>query len=322
MISNRAGDHEGHERPQDIVKMDCMAYMRSLPKSERAFVTFLQVYNILSGVLNICGNSILIWGLCRTRQTKTISFRFIAILSSSDLVTGVVGLVFVTLILFETFQERCWLRICVQVAIIIFNYFSAMVILLIALDRYLHMKYLEQYSFKFTKKRAYLLVTLAFALAVLISSLFALPVSPVNRGILQVACFCVGAIVVMLTLLLYRKALHRMKMNANHITRSIINHSKALGKAAKRISICYVLLTAPVILAYILDGINKQVSIINPSILDHGIWFGYITFLGNGFCSSVIFISQNIPIKRVLRRAVMEKWNRIRSEVGIMDKNV
>ena len=301
--------------------MACSLFLMNLFTSEQIFLIFIQIYNTVISILNISGNSILIWGLHRTRQTKTISFQFIVIMSASDLTTGVVGLISMVLVLFEQYQKYCLLRIGVLAVFTVLNVFSSLMVCLVAFDRFLHMRYLETYQFKFTKVRGYFLVIILAVLALATGVLFALPLTLVIHSILQMACSSMAAVILILTLFFYRKALSTMRRNGNQITRSIINLNRALGKAAKRVSICYFILSVPLIATYFLNSIKLRVAIFDSSILEYGFWFAYVTYLANGFCSSVTFISQNIPIRRVLRRVVMDKWNRIRSVVGAVETN-
>ena len=302
-------------------KVDCISFIKELYGIPKSIVTAIQVYNILVGILNIAGNAILIWGLCRTRQTKTISFQFIVIMSVSDLASGTIGLIFMTMMALAQYYNQCWLKLTTQAVLNACNYFSSMMVFLVAFDRYLHMKYLEQYAYKFTKKRGYLLVGILFTLSVSTTLIFLLPYSKLAFSITESVYFSLMLFFQLTIIALYHGALHAMRRNASQVTICIINHHRALGTAAKRVSICFLILTTPVIIVHILHGINMQVNIIEISILNTVIWFAFITFLANGFCSSIIFISQNIPIRRALRRKLMDNWSRIRSEVGAMQPN-
>ena len=298
--------------------MTCVEQNTFIDDIGNAFLPLLRAYNILIGGLNITFNATLIWALRRTGQTKTISFQFIAIMSFSDLAMGINSILFITLVTFEQYNEYCWLKLAIQFVLNILNCFSILMIFLIALDRYLHMKYLEQYSLKFTKKRGYLMVIASFAAALFTSTVFILPLAQFTFGIIQTVFVLVAAVFLISVIILYHKALRILKGKAHQVTGSIINQNKALGKAAKRVSICLLILTVPILLCRIIDGVNKQVAYVDSSVLGFWCLTAYITFLANGFCSSIIFISQNVKIQRLLRRVAMGYWNSFRSEVGTM----
>ena len=294
--------------------MDCFSFIKDLYGTPKSIITLIRTYNILVGILNVAGNAILIWALRRTGQTKTISFQFIIIMSASDLAIGIIGLIFMTMLTLDPYQNYCWLKLTVQFSLNACNYFSVFMVFLIALDRYLHMKYLDRYSLKFTKKRGYFLVLFLLSLALLLSGIFVLPLSQFTHSILIMVYFSMSVLFLISIIILYRKALYELRRKANQITNSTINHCKALGKAGKRISICILALIAPIVTILLLEGVNMHFGYFNPSYLKPYIWFAFITFLGNGFCSSVIYISQNIPIQRILRQIARQNWNRIQAQ--------
>ena len=304
-----------------MMNMTCLEHLEVIFNIRSDVLPWIQAYNIFIGILNITGNAILIWALRRTGQTKTISFQFITIMSVSDSAIGTIGIVCLTLIITEEYRKYCWLRLATLAALNTFMHFSAFMVFLIALDRYLHMKYLERYSSKFTKKRGYLLVIISFLSAFLIGLSYIVPYSHKSYSIFQFMVILMTISFLISVILLYHRALQILRKKAHQITRSIINQNKALGKAAKRVSICFTILIGTIIFYHILDSINKKAAIIDSDILITYFWFAYITFLGNGFCSSIIFISHNIKIQRVLKRLVMSYWNSIRPTVGVKDGN-
>ena len=298
--------------------MGCTSFIKELHGIPNSAVVLIQIYSVLIGVLNIAGNAVLIWGLKRTRQTKTMSFQFIVIMSVSDLTTGILSPVFLILLSLGRYQNYCWMKLVFQAVLGTCNYFSAFMIILVAFDRYLHMKYLDRYSTKFTKRRGYSTVALSFFSASLLSAVFLFPYSPLTYSIMKEVCFSLTLLFPLVIVVLYRKAMQAMRRKANLIARSIINHNRTLSKAAKRISKYFLILTAPIIIINIMDGVNMQVPFIDSLVVNACLWFAYITCLANGFCSSVIFISHNLLIQKCFRQTMMGNLNRIRSGVGTM----
>ena len=296
--------------------MVCITFIKGLHGIPSSIVTLIQVYNVLVGILSIIGNAILIWALRRTGQTKTISLKFIIIMSFSDLGVSIATVFFLSILPVEQYYNHCWLKLTIQAFLNTFNCFSVVMVLLIAIDRYLHMKYLERYSIIFTKRRGYFLIVTSFVLTALGSAMFILPYPRLAYSILKEVYFSIMLFFPLLIMALYYKAMRAMRRKANQISRNTINYNRALGRAAKRISICFLILTTPIIICHILDGISMKAPVMDSSVLSTYTWLAYITFLVNGFCSSIIFMSQNILIRRLLRRIVMNYWNRIQSKVG------
>ena len=296
--------------------MYCRSFIKTLSGVPNVIVSLIQIYNITINILNVVGNGLLIWALRRTKQTKTISFQFIMIMSFSDLTSGIWCLSSLTLVVHEEYRRFCSLTLSTQAVMTVCNYFSGSMVFLIALDRYLHMKYLEQYSRQFTKRRGHFLIIAFLLLAFFFGIVFIIPLPRFIYSIWVATYFVINMIFSTSIIILYHKALSTLKRKAHMITSSLINKDRTLGKAAKRISLCIIVLSGPIIICSIIDGVNMRLSVIDPSVMAVCIWFAYITFLGNGFCSSFIFISQNTPIKRFLRKVATDNWNRIRSLGG------
>ena len=302
-----------------MVRFTFGTIFNSMPES---LVIGLRIYNLLIGILNISGNAVLIWALQRTGQTKTISFQTITVMSASDLIIGITGLVFLSLITSRHFQASRLLDTVANLTLLTCNSFSLLMILLIALDRYLHMRFLERYSTIFTKKRGYFLICISLVFAISLSISATLVVPHVIYTILQSLYFLFTTFILVSVLILYHKALRLLRKKAHQITRSIINHNRALGTAAKRVSICILTLTVPLLVILIVDSANMSQKFVDESVIQAFAWISYVTFLGNGFCSSVIFISQNMPIRNLLRRVLRYNWNRIQSMFGTIENNV
>ena len=112
----------------------------------------IRIYNAIISVLNITGNLLLIWGLNKTGQTKTISFQFIILMSISDLISGLSSLVFLTMVPLKYYTKYCPLTQSRQMLLGCCNLFSMFMLVSVALDRYMRMKFMERYSLVFTKK--------------------------------------------------------------------------------------------------------------------------------------------------------------------------
>ena len=299
--------------------MECVLPIKDAIHSPQLFTTLIQIYNILIGVLNISGNATLIWALRRTRQIKSLSFQMVIIMSSMDLAIGIQSLVFLPLMFDEQYQSFCWQKLTIQFLLLTCNYVSVFMLLLIALDRYLHMKYLVRYSLIVTKKRGYYAIFVSAFLAISISAFSNLQISSISRMIIRSVYETIMLILLASVILIYYAALRAIRRKAHQLTGNIINRNKTLGRAAKRISICILILSAPVTIFLILNEAACFEELMDPSIVYSCIWIGYITFLGNGFCSSIIFISQNRPIKRMLRRVARNNLNRIRPVAETME---
>ena len=301
--------------------MVCFTYIKSLSGIPQVYVALIQIYNVFISILNIAGNALLIWAIFRTQQTKTTSFLFVIAMSCSDFATGVTSLVLFTLLSIERYQKLCWLKLTTQLILVFGTLFSIFMTFLIALDRYLHMKYLERYSLIITKKRGHISVVMSASLAILLSTIFILQLT-YTMHIIQRAC---STIIMYLALgsaiILYYMAIRALKQREHQVRGSTINRSRKLSEAAKKISMCILVLSSPLAVVLILDTVGVQFRFLGVSVVNVATWLSYTTYLGNGFCSSIIFISHNTPIRILFRRVIFNHWNRIRSVGSTVESN-
>ena len=275
-------------------------------------------------VFNFSGNTLLIWALKKTGQTKTISSQFIIIMSISDLIISTNSLIIVIINLIpQKNSSICWIYILFQFLMTTSNMFSYHMIALIALDRYLHMRYLQRYPFVVTKKRGYFITVACIMSAIAVNVILYLPLPYNVPYISQSVYIFISFPVTCSIFILYHKAMKALRTKASQLTRRVIAETRTLSKAAMRITICVLVLTLPPIIIQILELINKHHKFIASNLLENLKLFSYITFISNAFWSSYIFISLNTPIRLLLRRFASGcpcQWKI--SAIGSMDKDI
>ena len=239
----------------------------------------------------------------------------------SDLMCGVGGLVLITFTPWSYSGTDCWFHLSTQCFLGTCNGFSLSMVVLVALDRYLHMRYLERYSIVFTKNHGCFLSLASFFLAMFINVILMLPVPSNAYNIISLMYVFVSLAFIYVTLMLYSCAMRELRRKANQISRSIITQSRTLGRAAKRIIICIIVLTVPMVVIFIFREFDRNHSLIDASVILTCRWFVYVTYLINPFCSSYIFLSQNRPIRQLLKRVFIGQCNCMRSAVGTEQPN-
>ena len=284
---------------------------------------YIYGYIIIIGVFNISGNAILIWALKKTRQTKTISFQFIIIMSISDLAMSTAYLIMLIIpYITQRNKSRCWVTLLCQVLLSTFILYSFIMVALIALDRYLHMRYLERYPSILTKRRGYCLAIASFVYAVTVNVIYALPLPNNITYIFQSFSMIVGSLIVISVFVLYYKAIRAIRTKASQLTRSVIDHTRSLSTAAKRITLCFLALTLPWVIIYVLELINKHHQLITSTSLTSAKLLAAITFSSNAFWSSFIFISLNTRIRVLLRQLVRGIFQSMTSPIAPTNKDI
>ena len=131
----------------------CNSPLPSTQHMPREVRIILVVMNVLVAISNVIINSFLMHVLKRTRQTKHVTFKFIFCLCISDCL---VGLTLQPLLIYvEGFGNgNCGIEYTIEAIGFLVPQFSAIMIMAVSLDRYLHMKFLHDYPRYMNPSRA------------------------------------------------------------------------------------------------------------------------------------------------------------------------
>lgn len=144
------------------VKMRCETLHPNQNTLSRSNIYALVTMNIITALTNIILNTVIAYSLWRTKMIKTTSFKFIFLLSMSDCVMGLtICPVIVTLLVLQRLPF-CLLEHYTQLLTFVLGQFSGLMVVVITLDRYLHMRYLTRYNLYMTRKKARILIALNF----------------------------------------------------------------------------------------------------------------------------------------------------------------
>ena len=137
--------------------------------------TLFQTYITLSMLLDFSAillNALIAYVLQKHRKTSIITFWFIYCLSICDVMIGVTGLVYHSLRLTSNLvPEQSFWNLAANFVFIFQHYFfqtSGQIIVIVAVDRYIHMKYLNKYSRIMTQSRARLIILFSFIFGTLV----------------------------------------------------------------------------------------------------------------------------------------------------------
>ena len=293
----------------------CVNDFRPITLMPPSILAILRALNFIIAFLNILGNGFLIYALKKTGQTKTISIKFIIIMSVSDLLTGIIGMFLISFLFWEEFYNYCSLQVAARFSISITTSFSIAMIALVALDRYFHMKYLERYPTIITKQRSYCLTLGCLCMCVAFNASRYLSMNgsiiPETVSVLlwipmfiSIACLYYSA---------YRKLQMKASSQINQIVRSALHEGKKFAKTGKLVVISIGLLTMPLYIYRALQQIMKHNSFMQSVSIDIYTWLANLLLFSNAFSSSIIFITQNRAVMNVLKGFLTR--NRIQSNI-------
>ena len=282
---------------------NCYSLFPSIHNFSQQELWALRITNSCIALFNIFGNSFLIYALKKTGQITNMSLQLIVLMSVSDCIGGIAALSLTNILLWKTFNSLCYLRSLTQFINHVFIGYSFTAVLLIAIDRFLHIKYLERYPIIMTKRRGRIALLLLFILHILVAFFSSAQFLKDYTTIGSMTYLSGATLTIIAVIVLYYKTIRKINCRILSI-RNTVSHTKALMNVALSISICMVLFLAPYIIAGIILEVNKRSNTNISKQMAVLIWFFYIASLTNGVCSCIIFIVQNRQIKRLIKEII------------------
>ena len=288
---------------------NCTSSIPSVRNFSQQVLWSLRITNSTISLLNIVGNSLLIYALKKTGQITTISIQLIVLMSVSDVISGTVALSLINILLWKQFDSNCYLKVTTQFLHRIFLVYSFLIVLLIAMDRFLHMKYLIRYPLIMPKRRMWNLVCFSFCCCTLIAFFSSMPFFKVYMKIGNMVHTVLAAVCMITVFVLYYKTMKVIdrrvtSMDGIFMQRTIIQ-IKTLANVALSICICTLILLTPYLIGVIILEVRSRYHAQNTTELAIFKWFTYLALLGSGVCSCAIFALYNRPVKRFIIRMIM-----------------
>ena len=199
----------------------------------------------------IASNSILIYALRKRKKLEVITFKLIYILSIVDVFSGIGDIIAnVALELAEVRENYEITRRIVNVVLYPFNVFTTLMILLIAVDRYLHMTRMNNYRSIMTHRRANILVTFCALSALFNACIIGASYHFDFYEWFLTALCAVGILSIMVSFNLYYTALRSLTNSINSGSlatrnRNIRNAEREISKVVFLILTCLVLTVTP-----------------------------------------------------------------------------
>lgn len=131
-------------------------------------ISVLLSTNIMVAIVNVVVNLVLIALMVATKQYKNMSLRLTMYMSFSDLFVGLVSQHMMTYFLLNARSEiNCELQVVLQYVLYLFPHITGFFVGIVALDRYMRVKFTNKYSELMTVKRQTISVVIVVILAML-----------------------------------------------------------------------------------------------------------------------------------------------------------
>ena len=290
---------------------NCASSIPSVRDFSQQVLWSLRITNSIIGLLNIFGNSLLIYALKKIGQTTTISLQLIILMSVSDVINGTVALSLTNILFWKRFDSDCNLKLTAQFLQRLFLGFSFQIVFVIALDRFLHIKYLQRYPLIVPKRRIRFMIGFIFLSHTVIAFVSSMPFLEVYMKIANFIYISIATVGVITVLVLYYKTTRLIRyrvssMNSIFMQRTILQ-IKTLLNVALSICVCTLLLLTPYIIGVIILEVRSKHQAQNATELAIFKWYANLATLANGVCSCAIFVLYNRPVRRFIIRKIMQK---------------
>ena len=288
--------------------------------------------NTTVGIFNILANMFLIYALSKLRQLSKVSYKLILCLSMSDFCVGLILQPLVTAVMFVDSKElSCHCKLAAQSFSFMFCQFSGVMIMIITLDRYLHMKYLNKYSLHMTHRVAYLLIAgnVLSSICIMLSSIFA---SRYDRFFpFQSGLIVLDSIVILTIFILYTSTYVSVKNRVQDLQTLNINvnkcqtgkrrkmntkgsHNLTLAKTMVFILISLVICYLPYFIVGVIRPYKKYIRGENPGEpIDVLLLWSYICVYMNSFLNVLVFVWGNKSLQTfmftIVNKNMMENNN-------------
>ena len=280
------------------------------------------IANTIVGVFNIMANMFLIYALSRLKQLSKISYKLILYLSISDFCVGLILQPLVTVVMFVNGEElSCHCKLAAQSFSFLFCQFSSVMVMIITLDRYLHMKYLNKYSLYMTSRVANLLTAgnVLSSICIMLSSIFASKYDrffPFQSGLIVLDSVVILTVFVLYTSLYVsvrnrEQGLHTLNNVNKHQAgeRGKMNtkgsHHLALAKTMVFILISIVICYLPYFIVGFIRPYKSYIKEQDPKeSIDVLLLWSFVCVYLNSFLNVLIFVWGNKGLQRFMLAVV------------------
>ena len=288
---------------------NCSSFIPSIHNFSQQELWALRITNSCLALPNIFGNSFLIYALKRTGQLSSMSLQLIVLMSASDCISGITALTLTNVLLWKEHDSLCYLKVVTQFIHHVSIGYSFTTVLLIAADRFLHIKYLQRYPIIVTRRKGLGLCLLIFILQILAAFVSSMPFLKDYVKISKLVYISGATLIIVSVIVLYYKTVKiisgRVSSMHNPTMQSTMTRIKAATNSAWSISLCMVLTLTPYIICSSIVDVKISRDAGNSRQMTVFKWFTYLGSHTNGVCSCIIFIAQNRPVRRLLQGMIV-----------------
>ena len=274
-----------------------MAYKDAVSLDRKFFIP-----RLLAACTIILANSILIYALRRRNKLRVITFKFIYVLSIADVINGlsvITGNVVIEQVPRKYYKMA---KNVVRAALYPLSVFTILMILLIAIDRYLHMTRIHSYRLIMTHKRAnILMLSCALTSMAIVCILGSSYLSATFHAVFSTTMCVLGLACIIVVLVLYYRALKSVRNSVHNSAFTdninIRNAGKEGSKAVFFILTCLLITVTP---TFICSPLSLYIPSQEWTLL--ALYTAKVTFYFNSTLNAVIIICFSRDLRNCIRQ--------------------
>ena len=275
----------------------CFPVFDRIEKANISIRQKLSLVYIILGIISVTVNSFTVYAIVKTRQHQNKSTRLIMIANIGDVISVVFNNF--TFIVYVMFVKRlsCKLRIMIFVLSSFSFYFSAYLICIIGVDRYLRIRTLDRYQETLSRKK-FTMIFLVLLIIIIIQSLFAW-IGSTFYGPGYAATFTIPINLVMALTIIISYTLSIIKLKSYMRNQQVlsVDLQDLINMAAMYILVFGACYSIGIIYQAFITVLLKALTDTQMGIVTFSIYF--IPSI-SGITKALLFISKNTPSRNVL----------------------
>ena len=289
-------------------------------------INILISFNAVIMISNLVANLAVVYALLSTKQLRNVSMRLILYLSISDCSLAFIGQpLFIVMMTEYLDSSNCTFETVIQVVIVSSAHISGYIIILIAWDRYVRMKYLQSNSVVIKSWKVHVSVVIVLFLSFLEGVIHAIGTTlevfadmNIVQAITDILLMFVVFVAYMKTIIVIKKQKndvnnhHDVLVNLDHVITRLVSKMIVAGV------VCYVPYIALTILR---PSIIDKANVENRKWLHFALFLSYELIFSNASANALIFLSSNKKSRSKLIQEGATKLRIVRSSVVIRSVN-
>ena len=265
------------------------------------YLAALTAINLIVMVGNVSANAMVMYVLIKTKQIVNMTCKVIFMLSTSDLVIGVLVQNLFTAVIYK---RNCLFEAVYRFASIFVAHVSFYAVAIIGIDRYIRIKYFANFKTIWTRKVVLTLMCIGVLLAFLLAVTAELCLILLTLQMAFTVYVAVdGTFVVVLIFLQIKTIKASNNVHGNSTVSAAEETNKKITKLSLRIMLMLCMFLTPYIVFtdLVRAVIPSQLSYNNRSVLEFVYCLTLIFIYANSLANALLFLLTNVKAKRFFR---------------------